>query len=306
MSESGVQLCPHTIHERMFQSFIAPPVDSNAFPEKSKIKREELKSREEENSWIRQVQALLMVVNDNELRAVIGLMKPVSSMEKFIEINRNHVVFLIGMYGKFVSAIVQTSPGGMGFNGAERKTDRAIEAVNPSIVISVGVAFGKDEKSQQLGDIIVATMVNDYTYQRLGKDEIRIRNPQPPVSQRLYGVFRNDAGWSLERGTGNVVNVITAPMISGPYLVDDPEVKQKLFKEFKDAKGGEMEGAAILSAIHGSTSKKPEGIIIKAICDWGDGNKQKDWQPFAAHAAASYVHYQLEKRGTYEEFFPVV
>ena len=46
-----------------------------------------------------------MVVNDNEYRAVIGLMKPVSSMEKFIEINRNHVVFPIGMYGKFVSAI---------------------------------------------------------------------------------------------------------------------------------------------------------------------------------------------------------
>ena len=105
--------CVHirSSHEWRFQSFIAPTVDPNAFPEKSKIKREELKSREEENSWIRQVQALLMVVNDNEYRAVIGLMKPVSGMEKFIEINRNHVVFLIGMYGKFVSAIVQTSPG---------------------------------------------------------------------------------------------------------------------------------------------------------------------------------------------------
>ena len=242
-----------------------------------------------------------MVVNENELRAVIGCMEFVFGSEKFIEVNRNHVIFLIGMYGKFVSAVVQTSPGGLGYDAAELKTVRAIEAVNPSIVISVGVAFGKDEKSQQLGDVIVAEMVNDYTHQRQGKDgDVRIRNPQPPVSRRLYGIFKNDLGWSLERATNDVCKVIKGPIVSGPHLVDNLEYKKKLFERFPDAKGGEMEGAAILSACE--TGSKPDGIIIKAICDWGDGNKQKDWQPFAAHAAASYVLHHLKKRGTYEEF----
>lgn len=240
-----------------------------------------------------------MVVNPNEYRAVMGCMKFVSGRKKFIEVNRNDVVFQIGMYGSFVSAVVQTSPGGLGYDGAERKTERAIKAVNPSIVISVGVAFGKDEKSQQLGDVIVAEMVHDYTYQRRGKDgDVRIRSPQPPVSKRLYGIFKNDSGWQLKRPTGDVCKVITGPIICGPLVVDNLEEKKELFERFPDAKGGEMEGAGILSACE--TGSKPDGIIIKAICDWGDGNKQKGWQPFAAHAAASYVLHHLKKRGTYE------
>lgn len=271
-------------------------IDPADFPEIHDIKLVTLKSREDDDNLISQVEALLMVVNQNELRAVIGLMKPISGNEGLIQVNRNDVTFLIGVYGLFVSAIVQTSPGGAGADGAERKTVRAIEVVNPSIVIGVGVAFGRDEESQQLGDVIVGTVIQDYTYQRIGPaGKTRNRSAQPSVSPSLLNIFKNSLGW---RTRYKVCNVTTAPLISGPNLIDDLEIKKQLFQQFPDAKGGEMEGAAILHAIQGS---KVKVIIVKAICDWGDGKKQKDWQPFAAHAAASYVLHQLQNRGTYEQ-----
>lgn len=270
------------------------------FPEVSDVKLAELHSTSAENKVLKDVVVMLMVVNENELRAVIGLMKPLSipgTNAEIIRVDRNGVTFLIGKYGRFVSAIVQTSPGGMGFDGAERKTERAIEVIKPTAVISVGVAFGRDEESQNLADVIVCEIINDYTYQRRGVKGNRIRSPYPPVGARLLNIFKNALGWKLERAPGDVIKVIKAPLISGPYLIDNPADKKELFELFPDAKGGEMEGAAILSAIHGiEGDHKPEGIVIKAICDWGDGKKDKKWQPFAAHAAASYVLHHLQNR----------
>ena len=58
-------------------------------------------------------------------------MEPIRAGGKIVQATSNSVTFLIGMYGKFLSAVVQTSPGGQGFNGAEQKTIRAIEVVKP-------------------------------------------------------------------------------------------------------------------------------------------------------------------------------
>jgi len=284
------------------QSSTAPTVSPACFPEMNVIKIIE-KSGEEKKKFIRQVKALLIVVNDNEFRAVIGLMESMTGTKnEIIEVVEEDVIFKIGKYGQFVSAMVQTSAGGAGVIGADQMTARAIKVVNPCIVIGVGVCFGKDGKSQQLGDVIVAKKVSDYTCQRIGAEETIPRDAHPPASSHLHDIFRNKAGWSLKRAPGNLCNVIVAPLISGPNLIDNLEEKKKLFDLFKDAKGGDMEGAAILSAIHGLKGTKPEGIIVKAICDWGDGKKMKDWQPFAAHAAASYVLHHLDKRGTYDRF----
>ena len=269
------------------------------FPKESDLKTVNLQSTVAEDEVLKQVVVLLMVVNQNELRAVIGLMKPLQipgTAVEIIQVTRNGVTFHIGKYGVYVSALVQTSPGGMGFDAAEQKTIRAIDIVKPTAVISVGLAFGRDEKTQKFGDVLVCEIVNDYTYQRKGGERIIIRSPQPPVGARLLDIFKNPLGWRLERAPQDVCKVIKAPLISGPHLIDNVHDKEELFEFFPDAKGGEMESGAILSAIHGiAGDHKPEGIIIKAICDWADGKKNKEWQPFAAHAAASYVLHHLQK-----------
>jgi nucleoside phosphorylase len=51
-----------------------------------------------------------------------------------------------------------------------------------------------------------------------------------------------------------------------------------------------MEGAGLWAA---ATVAKVEWILVKAICDWGDGTKHKRDQPLAAAAAVSLVHHVL-------------
>jgi nucleoside phosphorylase len=275
-----------------------PPIDPpSAFPDLAEVEIKEL-NRENTDALLDKVDVLLMVVNENELRAVLGLMGPVHG--GIVEAIRDSVTFMIGRFGHFLAAVVRTSPGGQGFDGAEQKTTRAVRVVRPSLVISVGVAFGKSPHTQRLGDVIVCSVINDYTHKRNGVKEVRLRSPQPPVSHRLLNLFQNQVGWRERRSQADprdLCRVIVGPMVSGPNLIDDPTEKEKLLDMFKDAIGGEMEGAAILSAIHGIPGdQKPEGIIIKAICDWADGNKSKEWQPFASHVAASYVLHHLKKR----------
>ena len=272
---------------------VPPVLKEDQFPSLYSIELNEVEELQTEQI-LNSVGVLLMVVNENEYSAVLGLMKPIESGVKIIQFTKNSVTFLIGKYGKYHTAVVQTSPGGQGPDAAVQKTVRAIEVVKPSVVISVGVAYGKSKETQRLGDVLVCNLVHDYTYKRLGENDIRIRNPQPPVGGRLLDIFKNYVGWRKERGNGELCSVKVGPLVSDSNLIDNLQEKENIFKAFPDAIGGEMEGAAIMSAIHGSTPK-PEGIVIKAICDWGDGNKNKQWQPFAAHAAADYVLHHMKK-----------
>ena len=74
-------------------------------------------------------------------------------------------------------------------------------------------------------------------------------------------------------------------------------------KEFAyNAVGIEMEGAGL---IHCSPDSKYKIMIVKAVCDFGDGKKNKKYQPTAAMLAVECLkHYfsspQLPKK--FEEF----
>ena len=60
-----------------------------------------------------------------------------------------------------------------------------------------------------------------------------------------------------------------------------------------------------MSAVRAILGNRLEAFVIKAlaIVDWADGTKGKEWQPFAAHAAASYVLYHM-KTNKFKELVP--
>jgi hypothetical protein len=55
-----------------------------------------------------------------------------------------------------------------------------------------------------------------------------------------------------------------------------------------------MEGAGIMES---AGANDYEGIVIKAVANYGDANKREyeKWQPFAAYAAAKYVWFHLDR-----------
>jgi nucleoside phosphorylase len=67
---------------------------------------------------------------------------------------------------------------------------------------------------------------------------------------------------------------------SGDTLMKDATKRDQLRDKF-DLIGLEMEAAGTINTI-------PVGVI-RGVCDYGDSNKTKEWQPYAAAMAASYA-----------------
>ena len=274
-------------------------MESSLFPEEKDIKF--TNDKDLADSLLKCVEVLLMTVNENEYRAVLGLMKPhVSCKEKLVQnFQENFRWFIIGSYGQFCAALIRTQKG----SDAKDAARTAIDLTKPKMVISVGVAFGKCEQNQNLGDVLVATMSGDCTMNREEEKNAFPLNPTPPSSEDLVELFKIKAGWNLQRSKdGSSCEVRVGCLLCVPHLIDNKEIRDKYFEMYPKAIGGEMEGAGIYKAVSNYRGRKIDGIVIKAISDWADGKKEKSWQPFAAHAAASYVHHHLNREDVYKAF----
>lgn len=175
----------------------------------------------------------------------------------------------------------------MGSNGAGSSQDavaRAIEALHPTSVIMVGIAFGMNASKQAIGTVLVAEQVVPYELQRVGPVTTLSRSPRPATSTRLRNFFKaRRPSWSrspLQFG----------PMLSGEKLVDNADFKALLLEACPEAIGGDMEGAGLFVA---ANEAKVDWIVVKAICDWADGLKSNpnktEHQRLAAANAAAFV-----------------
>jgi hypothetical protein len=160
----------------------------------------------------------------------------------------------------------------------------------------VGIAFGKDSEKQSIGDVLVATAIVPYESQRVS-DRIEYRSPIPPSNQTLLNRFTNVDNWNFPNLNDDFCRVRIGQILSGEKLIDDPVFKKELFDRFPTAIGGEMEGAGLCVA---SGEEGLPWILVKAICDWADGNKntpgKDEFQRLAADAAASLSHHILSQK----------
>ncbi len=142
--------------------------------------------------------------------------------------------------------------------------------------------------------MFVATEIICYEPQRVGAGVVH-RGPVLPCGPILLNRFENAPQWDFRRPDGIQSACRCGPLLSGENLVDDPEFKASLFASFPQAIGGEMEGAGLGSA---AIRFAVPWIVVKAICDWGDGKKRKKHQPLAVAAAVLLVHHVLSHKGS--------
>ena len=185
----------------------------------------------------------------------------------------------------------QGGPGGPELTVAE-----AINALAPTSVIMVGIAFGVDANNQKIGDVLLSAHIADYELERVGTDAegrmVRIsRGALPDASPRLLARFRmarlQNFGLHIKRRTN----------LSGKKLIDNIDYRDSLRASFPEAIGGEMEGHGIYSA---ASRSRVDWIIIKAISATGQGTKRSRKscrQRLAARNAALAVLRTLELGG---------
>jgi nucleoside phosphorylase len=184
--------------------------------------------------------------------------------------------------------------GTSGPGGASQTVTKAIEALSPSAVILVGIAFGVDAQKQRIGDILVSQQLMLYDLARVsteeGKLQINPRGDRPHASTRLLNRCRA-AELTWDEG---VASVKVGLILSGDKLVDNLDYRSQLLALEREAIGGEMEGAGLYVACQDANK---EWIVIKAICEWGDGHKDTDKdkrQELAAYNAARFALHMLQ------------
>jgi nucleoside phosphorylase len=201
----------------------------------------------------------------------------------------------LGMVNDARIFMVQSEMGSVGLGASQQTIQKGIEALSPSAVIMVGIAFGVNPEKQSIGNILISRQLMLYELQRVsteeGKPRLIPRGDRPHASVWLVNLFRSAHLYWNE----SEAKVIFGPILSGEKLIDNMDFRQQIVDFVPEAIGGEMEGAGLYVACQDA---KVDWILVKAICDWADGHKVQDKnerQQLAARNAAEFVLHMLQQ-----------
>jgi nucleoside phosphorylase len=228
---------------------------------------------------------VLVTVNQHETRAVHDAFLAATGNEgKPVSLGGRsyHDLGRIGTTTVY-HAISEMGSGGSG--GMQQTVEKAISNLEPGAIIAVGIAFGANEKEQQIGDILVSKLLRLYEQQRVGKKgNLTLRGALPDASPRLISHFRT---FQQTKWAGATVRF--GVVLTGEKLIDNVDFREQLVKIESEAVGGEMEGAGLYVS---SYDNKVDWIVVKAICDWADGDKgveKEERQKLAAKNSTEFV-----------------
>jgi len=256
---------------------------------------------DKEKKLIEKTDILLISVNEAEREGILKYLLPVPSKNAIIKFVHSKVNYRIGRLGCHLIAHVESGMGSVEQSASLTTVLNAIDTVKPKLVIMVGVAFGINKKKQKIGDVLVSKRIINYEISRVNsRDKSDTpRGSTPNSGKLLFNVFSTALDWSHYVNRRQKSRILVGDVLSGEKLIDDLEFCEKLKNLFPKAIGGEMEGTGLSSACMDKDIS--EWIIIKGICDWADGKKNKKAQPRAANSAMSLLFHILSDQNIFHE-----
>ncbi len=201
--------------------------------------------------------------------------------------------------GEYLIAVTMLSQ--MGNVEAGIHTIRAINELNPSYVLMVGIAAGvKNEVN--LGDVIISTQVIYYEQAKQTPDGLR----QRPISvladhSMLHSAQNyNDISWhnliTVERpqqkpkgsAGSDTPKVHFGPFAVGDKVIAGQDFTTALTHFHSKLIGIEMESYGVAAAA-ASAPARPRFLAIRGISDFADEDKDDDWREYAAASAAAFT-----------------
>lgn len=232
---------------------------------------------------------LIVTVTKVEVQAVLEVFSQAAGTAWTRQAVGNKMYYYLGIHGGAPVFMVQSEMGIAGPGGALLTVNQAIRDLHPQAIIMCGIAFGLRPDKQKLGDILISRQLHYYEPQKIDVNRGQMpRGDRTTSSERLLSRFRSgDIDWQGAQTHFGLV-------LSGEKLVNDPAFRDWLLKTEPEAIGGEMEGAGLYAA---ARDVKADWILVKAVCDWADGDKNDHAQPLAAHNAAQFVLHVLQLGG---------
>jgi nucleoside phosphorylase len=236
----------------------------------------------------------ILVATDVEREAVLKRMRPPKNKRAILQVFEERNTYFLGRLGTINIVLCMTAMGSSGRDSSTLVTSEVIQSWKLPAVIMVGIAFGKDPVKQEIGNVIVSERIISYEPQRVGENSSENRGSEYTARPVLLNRFRNVLKWSFKGPDGRECGIQTGPILSGEKLVDNADFKRQLFERYPTAIGGEMEGTGVAAS---AERLQCEWIVVKAICDWGDGTKTKQHQGFAAASSVALVEHVLNQFG---------
>ena len=246
-----------------------------------------------------EIDLLLVTVTEVETKSVFAVFREATGQEAKPIPVADKVFHDLGTINGTRAWLVQSEMGAGGLGAAQQTVQKGIEAVSPSAVIMVGIAFGVNEKKQEIGDILISRQLVPYDFQKVATSvqgrrierNFILRDDRPHCSGWLFDTFRGAAHY----WKGQTIHV--GQVLTGEKLIDNLDYREELVELAPEAIGGEMEGRGLYVACQ---DKKVDWILVKAISDWADGKKRRNKkarQELAASNAAKFILHVLQKVG---------
>lgn len=212
---------------------------------------------------------LLVAATRVECKAVLDVFRIPEQQARAVEIE-GLTYFDLGVFGGARTFLFQPETGS---DAATEGLRKSLDALVPSAVILVGIAFGRDPSQQEPGDILVSTKLRRFA---------RLNAPDQIASPRLISRFRSaDLLWEGNKvHFGVVVTLEAAP--SGPLIA------------LYEVIGGQSISFDLYAVCQ---EKSTDWIMVKGIGDFADSKKLENRdasQQLAATNAAMFVRHALE------------
>lgn len=246
------------------------------------------KSFEDIKHLVPDINLLILTANDIETFHVRQVLKPLSSFENVVKVPHGLQTYFIGIFGEYQAVHVQLGKmGSIGDSASIVTVMNSIDNWNPKALVMIGVAMGVNDEKQNIGDVLISENIISYESQRLGKT-ITQRGSVVEAGSVLLNRFKNVTSWNNPIDDGKFSVKIHGQILSGEKLIDNLTERGRLLKKYPQAVGAEMEGAGVYTACRNKSLT--EWILVKGICDYGDGNKgfnKEQRQNLAAQSATS-------------------
>ena len=191
--------------------------------------------------------------------------------------------------------VICTSFLGMGQINAALAVKDAVNHYGVSKVILTGICGGID-REMKYGDIIISDQIVDYELAKIKSDDVQVRwnvyrsDFELVQSMRM---FKSDS-WSsylkqvFPDSKYKKPSVYSGIVLSGNKVIANYEEIKRFKKTWVKALAVEMEASGIAAALY-QMENAPSFVMVKAICDFADSEKNDDWQEYAAYASAIFV-----------------
>ncbi|MDZ7956513.1 MAG: TIR domain-containing protein [Aulosira sp. DedQUE10] len=201
--------------------------------------------------------------------------------------------------GEFYEIVVAQSLDMANVDAALLTSD-TIHHWHPESMLMVAIA-GAASEEEKSGDLILGS--NIYYYQR-GKETPGGNKPEPymyPSDATLWSRIISLPKWtariSVKRpdGTKERPKIFQGVIASGERVIADAAVRDEIKSGQRKIRAIEMEGYGFSKAAWQSYNRVRH-LVIRAICDSADPNKNDEWHLYAASVAAEFTKHFLSDR----------